>query len=202
MAAPASRPTSDLESLPPSPQSLPQPTLIPTNSPSRLSLPLPARLLFAVTASSALSFFLGASLGAHRAALIFRAENAHRQPHSVKGWYFYHKTKNYRTAWGGVRGGLKTAGRVGVWVGMYVVVEEAVDRVRGRVDAGGSVVAGLGVAGAVAAVHRLGVAGGARVARRGLMVGLGGGLVQDLVRWGRGQGGGVFEWVFGRRVVS
>lgn len=86
-------------------------------------------------------------MGGHRASLIFRAENSHRQPTSTKGWYFYHKTKNYHVAYGAVVAGVKHAVRVGAWVAMFVIFEDAVDRLRGRVDALSTVCAGLGGAG-------------------------------------------------------
>ena len=77
-----------------------------------------------------------------------------------------------------------------------MVFEDAVDRLRGRVDAGGSVVAGLAVAGGVGVWHGLGYGMCVRAARRGLGVGVGFGVVQDLLRGGKGEGWGVFE-VFG-----
>jgi len=78
---------------------------------------------------------------------VFRAENTHRQPTTTKGWYFYHKTKNYRTMYGGMVSGMQMGARVAAWVAMFVIFEDAVDRLRGRVDALGTVVAGLGLSG-------------------------------------------------------
>lgn len=52
---------------------------------------------------------LGFYRGGRMASLRFLAENAHRAPKTVKGWYFYNKTKNYRMMYGGLREGVKDA---------------------------------------------------------------------------------------------
>ncbi|TGZ83907.1 hypothetical protein EX30DRAFT_393453 [Ascodesmis nigricans] len=166
------------------------PTLTP-----RLSLPLPVRLFTTCTASFLIGAGLGGSLAGSTTALRFRAENAHRQPQSAKGWYFYHKTKNYQVAWGAIKGGIKGGARLAAWVAAFVVCEDAVDRLRGRVDAVGSVVAGLAGAGAVGVAYRLTHGTFVRTAKKGLLAGLAYGLVQDFVRGSRGQGAGVFEYV-------
>jgi hypothetical protein len=41
----------------------------------------------------ALGFGAGVYQSAKRASLVFMAENAHRRPDTVQGWYFYNKTK-------------------------------------------------------------------------------------------------------------
>ncbi|KAF5369864.1 hypothetical protein D9758_001272 [Tetrapyrgos nigripes] len=99
---------------------------------------------------------IGFVRGARATGLRFLAENAHRPPRTVKGWYFYNKTKNYRVLLGGMQSAARESSKlVGislVWVG----VEEAVR----RVDEGGkwgSVVAGVGTGGVFGAVYRLGV---------------------------------------------
>ncbi|KAI5851691.1 hypothetical protein DFP73DRAFT_538104 [Morchella snyderi] len=90
---------------------------------------------------------VGGALGSRAASLRFRAENAHRLPASERGWYFYHKSKNYYTALGGVRQGVRTGARVAAWASLFVATEEAVDRLVGRADVVGTVVAGLSMAG-------------------------------------------------------
>jgi hypothetical protein len=105
-------------------------------------------LLLLTTTSFVVGGGMGSILGGRRAALIFTAENAHRTPKSQKGWYFYHKTKNYRIMYGGLVEGVRYGARMAGWVAMFCVFEDAVDRLRGRVDAGATVCAGLGTAGA------------------------------------------------------
>ena len=56
---------------------------------------------------------LGFYRGGRMASLQFLAENAHRAPKTIKGWYLYNKTKNYRIMYGGLKGGAKDAvGRI------------------------------------------------------------------------------------------
>ncbi|EGO01717.1 hypothetical protein SERLA73DRAFT_28495, partial [Serpula lacrymans var. lacrymans S7.3] len=62
---------------------------------------------FILPASAAVvGTLIGMVRGSRLAALRFLAENAHRPPTTVRGWYFYNKTKNYRR----MQGGLKAAG--------------------------------------------------------------------------------------------
>lgn len=49
-------------------------------------------------------------------------------PARTHSWYFYQKTKNYRVAWAGIKGGLRTGARLGLWTGAFLGCEEAVDR--------------------------------------------------------------------------
>lgn len=44
-------------------------------------------------AAAILGFSTGFYQAAKRAGLVFMAENAHRRPDTVQGWYFYNKTK-------------------------------------------------------------------------------------------------------------
>ena len=44
----------------------------------------------------------------------------------------YHKSKNYHIILGGVKEGFKMAGKQALWVGVFVGVEEGVDRGRAR----------------------------------------------------------------------
>lgn len=60
----------------------------------------------------------------------FLAENAHRLPTTVQGWYFYQKSKNYRVMFGGVKGGLRTGAKLGSWTLAFVGMQEIVERGR------------------------------------------------------------------------
>src|SRR4051812_27895784 len=106
-APPSSSSTSSLSPPPPPPASIS--TAPPNAAPSpstkrrrpdrsydftpRLHMPFTSRLLLANFFASSAGFFLGAGIGSRKAALRFRAENAHRFPKSQKGWYFYHRSK-------------------------------------------------------------------------------------------------------------
>ncbi|PCH41146.1 hypothetical protein WOLCODRAFT_58832, partial [Wolfiporia cocos MD-104 SS10] len=65
---------------------------------------------------------IGLRRGARTTALRFLAENVHRPPTTVQGWYFYNKTKNYRVLMGGLKEAGREAGKLGataaVWVGL------------------------------------------------------------------------------------
>ncbi|KAH9951703.1 hypothetical protein B0H21DRAFT_187275 [Amylocystis lapponica] len=96
---------------------------------------------------------IGLMRGSRTASLRFLAENAHRAPTTVQGWYFYNKTKNYRVLMGGLKEAGAEAAKLGVTAAGFVALEEGCKRV-GLEDIG-EVAAGLGTAGLFAAVYRL-----------------------------------------------
>lgn len=93
---------------------------------------------------------IGLLRGSRLASLRFLAENVHRPPTTVKGWYFYNKTKNYRVMMGGLREAGVQALRLGTTAAGWVCIEEACARL-GWGDVS-EVAAGLGTAGVFAAV--------------------------------------------------
>ncbi|KAL1744397.1 hypothetical protein HDZ31DRAFT_38762 [Schizophyllum fasciatum] len=120
---------------------------------ARVRLPFPDRLWIVPLGSSVLGTLIGLRRGARHASLQYRAENAHRPPRTVGGWYFYHKTKNYRVILGALRQGGRTGPLVGAIAGTYVFLEDLVERAGwGDVRA---IAAGLGTSAAVSAVYRL-----------------------------------------------
>jgi hypothetical protein len=114
---------------------------------SRFSLPFSLRLPLATSLSFIAGLGLGISHGGLVAGYRFRAENAHRLPTSQKGWYLYHKSKNYNVAYGGVMEGLKMGTKVAIWTAGFFAVEDVFDRYRQRKDFLNTVVASLAVAG-------------------------------------------------------
>lgn len=60
-----------------------------------------------------------------RSSLVFLAENAHRKPTTMQGWYFYNKTKNYRVLWDAVKGGVKGGTRLGAWCSLFTLFDSA-----------------------------------------------------------------------------
>lgn len=97
------------------------------------------------------AFIVGSAIGLVResrtASLRFLAENAHRPPKTVQGWYFYKKTKNYRVMLGGLKGAGIEGSRLGLIGLCYVGIESAV-----KWDEVKSVVAGVGTAGVFSVV--------------------------------------------------
>lgn len=127
--------------------SVPSPTisndLEETNGLVRAGLATKPRLLLMTTIGTFWGFSIGAFLGGRQSGLQYLAENAHKLPTTVQGWYFYHKTKNYRMMLGGVKRGLKFAGKTGGLCLLYGSVEAAIDDVRGEADVLNSVTAGI-----------------------------------------------------------
>ena len=139
--------------------------------------------------------------------LQFRAENSHRFPSSSKGWYLYHKSKNYNSMVGGIKEGLKLGSRVAIWAGLFFYFEEIVDQMRAQRDALSTVVAGLTVAGIFSVkskssrffdpvmhhksdsllLGRFPLKTAARTTRIGLYSGLAFGLFEDILSLSRGR---------------
>jgi len=85
---------------------------------------VPRRVVMVPMAGMIMGGAIGVMRGGRAASLRFLAENAHRAPKTVEGWYFYKKTKNYRVMWGGLKGGVQGGGKVGGLAGVYVGLEE------------------------------------------------------------------------------
>lgn len=169
----------------------------------RLGLPLFNRFLVGTTSALFVGTTLGAIHGARREGLRFRAENAHRLPVSQKGWYYYHKSKNYTAAWGGVKEGLRMGFRTTFWVAAFVWLEAAADHHRGygkQQDFLSTTLAGVVTAGAFSAWHGFPAATTVRTGRLGFKIGLGLGLVQDMLGLLRGRKLAYVE--YGKRIFS
>lgn len=97
---------------------------------------------------------VGATIGLFRgtqtASLQFLAENAHRAPTTLQGWYFYNKTKNYRMILGGLRQGGADGLRMGLTGLGWVAFEEGMRRT--GLDEVREIGAGIGTAGTFSAV--------------------------------------------------
>ena len=118
----------------------------------RLSTPAIYRILGATATGFSIGAILGAAYGGKTAGLRFRAENAHRLPTSTKGWYLYHKSKNYHAMLQGVKEAGKMGSKVGFWAGGFFYLENVVDMIRGgRKDFLSTTMSGLTVAGAFSA---------------------------------------------------
>ena len=88
---------------------------------------------------------IGLFRGSRRESLLFLAENVHRPPTTVQGWYFYQKTKNYRVMLGGLKEAGTNAAKLGTTAMGWVAIEEGCKRA--GLDDIGEVAAGLGTAG-------------------------------------------------------
>ncbi|CAO3645662.1 unnamed protein product [Cunninghamella echinulata] len=110
---------------------------------SRAGLPPKPRFIVLSGVGGFWGFGIGAFLGGKQAGLQYLAENAHRLPTTVQGWYFYHKTKNYRVMLGGAQRGMKYAVKTGGLCLLYGGIEAGLDEIRGEADIVNSVTAGV-----------------------------------------------------------
>jgi hypothetical protein len=196
-----------------------EPSKVLPPSTDRLSLPIPIRLPLSITIGSISGFTLGAAHGSRETGLRFRAENAHRLPNTQTGWYLYHKSKNYNVILGGLYEGWKMSVRLGWWAGVFVGLEEGVDRGRAalrrswvehvhpeRLDGGdeklmverdfvSTVLSGLGTAGAFSAWNHFPLPTAVRVMKMGAKAGLGFGVLQDAVSLLRGRRLGYVDFI-------
>jgi hypothetical protein len=110
-----------------------------------IHLTIPPRMYQIPLTAVGLGCAIGIMRGGRAASLRFLAENAHRPPKTVQGWYFYKKTKNYRVMWGALKGAAREGARLGAITGVYVGVEEGANRAGCRewASVGGGVGTGL-----------------------------------------------------------
>ncbi|KDQ20691.1 hypothetical protein BOTBODRAFT_26709 [Botryobasidium botryosum FD-172 SS1] len=91
-------------------------------SPAAIRIYIPSRIYALPVAATTIGLCLGMLRGSRKASLRFLAENAHKRPTTIQGWYFYNKTKNYKVFLGGLKqGGIEALklGTLGLgWVGI------------------------------------------------------------------------------------
>ena len=114
----------------------------------RLSLRPEFRITLSAFAALCTGTISGGIRGAKMSGLRFRAENAHRLPKSQKGWYYYHKSKNYQASLAAIKEGPKLGAQLAFWVGGFLVLEEALDHLKGGKDFISTVLAALTSSGA------------------------------------------------------
>ncbi|KAI0375535.1 hypothetical protein BV20DRAFT_959515 [Pilatotrama ljubarskyi] len=112
---------------------------------------------------------IGLFRGSRTASLRFLAENAHRQPRTVRGWYLYNKTKNYRVLLGGLKGAGADATKLVLTAAGWVIIEEGCTRL--GLDDAKEVAAGLGTGTLFGAVYGLPWKAIRRTAGLGVLIG-------------------------------
>ncbi len=153
----------------------------------RLSLPPVVRIPLLMTCAGTAGFLSGLFSGSRKAGLQFLAENSHRLPRTTKGWYFYHKTKNYKVLLGGVKSGFQVGIRIASWAGLYVATEAAIDYIRGTIDFAASFTAAVATGAVLGSVYHFRRQTMLRTMRTGMAIGLAGGLAQDFLRYAKGE---------------
>ena len=130
--------------------------LFESSAPPRLGMEVEHRLPYTGVGSFSVGMALGSAYGTKMAAYRFRAENAHRYPTSAKGWYQYHRNKNYAVIVGGVAEGVKVGLKLGTAALAFCLFEETVDQVRhDRRDFLSTVTAGLSLSGIYSMLGKL-----------------------------------------------
>ncbi|TFK43175.1 hypothetical protein BDQ12DRAFT_718418 [Crucibulum laeve] len=147
----------------------------------QIRLNIPSRFYLVPGTAILVGTAIGVMRGGRAASLRFLAENAHRPPTTVQGWYFYNKTKNYKVILGGLKGAGADAARLAVVALGWVGIEEGMRRVGwGELSEVG---AAVGTAGVFSAVYRLPW----KITRRTVMLGLVMGVGLKGLTWGREQ---------------
>lgn len=114
------------------------------DKPKQIRVNIPPRFYLLPGAAIVLGTTIGLFRGSRRASLRFLAENVHRPPTTVQGWYFYQKTKNYRVILGGLKGAGADALRLGTTAAAWVCFEEGATRLGEEVANFKEIIAGLG----------------------------------------------------------
>ena len=123
----------------------------PTNS---IRLTIPPRFYLVPGAAIIVGSAIGLMRGSQKASLRFLAENVHRPPTTVQGWYFYNKTKNYKVLLGGLKGAGAEASKLGLVALGWVSLEEVIERVGwGQVKEIGAAMGTAGVFSVVCESH-------------------------------------------------
>jgi hypothetical protein len=177
----------------------------------RLGMPAAVRAPFITGASFITGFGLGVTAGGRKAADRYRAENSHRFPTSQAGWYLYHRSKSYNTVVGGVKEGVKFGGQITIFTGVFMGVEEIMDRSRSKVFARGdedyatgqkdfanTVIAGMSTSGLYILWKRMDVFAAGKMARMALKYSLAYGLAQDLLASFKGESPAYVRWVMSK----
>ncbi|KAF9485395.1 hypothetical protein BDN70DRAFT_771148, partial [Pholiota conissans] len=135
----------------------------------QIHLNIPQRMLTVPGTAFVVGSAIGIMRGGRTASLQFLAENAHRPPTTVQGWYFYKKTKNYKVMLGALKGAGAEAGRLTALGLTYVGIEEGMERVGW--GQGKHMGAAVGSAVVFATVYRLPVLMAQRAVVLGILVG-------------------------------
>jgi len=150
-----------------------------SDKPYSIHVEIPPRFYLLPGGAMCIGTAIGLVRGSRAAGLRFLAENAHRPPTTVRGWYFYNKTKNYKMMLGGLSKAGTDAAKLGFTALAWVTFEEGLNHV-GWGDVG-EIGAGIGTAGVFAGVYRLPWRTASRAGILGTLVG----ITMRTVRWGK-----------------
>ncbi|KAK0498512.1 hypothetical protein EDD18DRAFT_1104049 [Armillaria luteobubalina] len=141
----------------------------------QIYLTVPPRLLVLPPAFFVVGSLLGFIRGTRSASLKFLAENAHRPPRTLQGWYFYNKTKNYKVLLAGSTGAVKEGVKLAIVGAGWAGIEEGFEM---KGWPGKEIAAGTGTAAVISALYRLGWHTSGRTIALGAIMG---GVMQALL---------------------
>ncbi|CAO3663772.1 unnamed protein product [Umbelopsis ramanniana] len=142
-------------------------------------------------------FTIGSYLGGKQTAYQYLAENAHKLPTTVRGWYFYHKTKNYKVMLGGIKRGVRMGIPTAAICLAYGGMEAALDDARKEADMFNSITAGMGTGVLFSAMTKLSRSSLKRTILVGLYCGIVTGGLNDLHRVVSGDTPSYVNWLKG-----
>lgn len=152
----------------------------------RLALEPPLRIGLATTVAGVVGLLSGLKSGSRIGSLQYLAENAHRMPRTKGAWYFYHKRKNYVIMQKGVNFGIEKALKYGSITFAYFGIEAYLDDVRGVVDFANTMTAAGVVGIAYGTWMQMGIKRAFKFSKSFLIFGTLAGLMQDGIRYARG----------------
>lgn len=129
-----------------------QPSQVEVDNDDTIRLYIPREYYLVPLSTTSAGLALGFLRGTRQTSLQFLAENAHRPPKTVEEWYFYHKSKNYRVLFGGLKASGREGARLGAAGLAWVGLEQAAKEVGHGVEEWREVVAGVGLAGLVSLI--------------------------------------------------
>ncbi|KAG7448958.1 uncharacterized protein BT62DRAFT_963722 [Guyanagaster necrorhizus] len=147
----------------------------PVEKKRQIHLSIPPRLLVLPPAFFIAGSLIGFIRGTRSASLRFLAENAHRPPRTLQGWYFYNKTKNYKVLLAGSIGAVKEGAKLAVVGAGWAGIEEGFET---KGWPGKEIAAGTGTAAVISALYRLGWQTSGRTVALGATMG---GVMQALL---------------------
>ena len=109
-----------------------------------IHISIPPRMYQVPGAALVVGTMIGALRGSRKEGLRFLAENAHRAPTTLQGWYFYNKTKNYRKILGGLREGGRQGLKLSATAMGWVTLEESIRTFGHGLEEAAEVGAGVG----------------------------------------------------------
>lgn len=149
---------------------------------------MPSSLRIPLTVS--LSFLSGLVFGLHRnyslASTQYLIENSHRLPKTKGGWYWYYKRKNWVCLQQAVNGGVKLGAKTGAFTFVVFAMEASLDKLRGRVDCLSTIVTSVAVGLGYSKWNNLQRNATISVLKRGFIIGVVGGVLQDALMMARG----------------